>query len=529
LENHDADVITDCVVTTGTRKPRVNTEVPGMMEQGMKSSRRSLLKGVLGGTGALVLGFDPVHRSWVTSAFADSPVIAIPDLDGVLRTDAATLAAFADDFGHIVHRTPIAVLQPASVEDVVNAVRFCRRHDIQVVARGQGHSTGGQTQVQGGLVIDSSTLNAIEHIGPEHATVQAGLRWKDLLATSIPLGLAPPALTGFVGLSIGGTLSMGGIGAAGFRKGAQVDNVLELDVVTGEGELKTCSPERNALLFNAVLGGVGQYGVIVRAKLPMVPAPPNARNYIIPYTDAGVFFADMHTLTSGGKIDGVYGQIAPDGHGGWVYLINAVKFFASSPPDDAVILAGLNFPPPALQATNMDTFSYYTFVDNLIAFLQSIGLLNIPHVWGDVFLPASRTPAFVQSSLAALTPADLGPAGFVLLFPLRNAHGVDVGDREDDSSAPLAFRLPREQTVFLFDVLTSGSPSDPNYASTQLAKARARFEAARAIGGTLYPIGSTPMSKADWAAQYGFIFPLLRRAKELYDPEHIMTPGAGIF
>jgi FAD/FMN-containing dehydrogenase len=37
------------------------------------------------------------------------------------------------------------------------------------------------------------------------------------------------------------------------------------------------------------------------------------------------------------------------------------------------------------------------------------------------------------------------------------------------------------------------------------------------------------MSKADWAAQYGFIFPILRRAKELYDPEHIMTPGAGIF
>lgn len=41
----------------------------------------------------------------------------------------------------------------------------------------------------------------------------------------------------FIELSIGGTLSLGGIGSQSFRFGPQVDNVLELQVVTGAGDL----------------------------------------------------------------------------------------------------------------------------------------------------------------------------------------------------------------------------------------------------------------------------------------------------
>jgi FAD/FMN-containing dehydrogenase len=93
----------------------------------------------------------------------------------------------------------------------------------------------------------------------------------------------------------------------------------------------------------------------------------------------------------------------------------------------------------------------------------------------------------------------------------------------------IAFRLPSERLVFLFDVLTAGDPADPTYAPTQIPKARARFEAARAIGGTLYPIGSTPMSKQDWAQQYGPLYPVLRALKAVFDPANILTPGPGIF
>lgn len=173
-------------------------------------------------------------------------------------------------------------------------------------------------------------------------------------------------------------------------------------------------------------------------------------------------------------------------------------------------------PPPQLTTTDMTAFQYDTLVDG-----QLEALPFGPHVWGDLFLPGSQTSSFVQSALAQITPADLAPpgfVGFVLLFPVKNLFPNAV-----------AFRLPNEASVFLFDVLTAGDPTVPNYAATQIPTARARFEAARAIGGTPYPIGSTPMSKADWAQQYGVLYPVPQVAKQTFDPANILTPGPGIF
>jgi FAD/FMN-containing dehydrogenase len=424
------------------------------------------------------------------------------------------------------------------VNDVVAAVQFCRTHGIKVAARGQGHSTLGQSQVAAGLVIDSSTLNKIEQIGTGFAIVQAGVTWFDFLAKSIPdgapSGQKPAVITGFTGLSVGGTISMGGIGPASFRYGAIVDNVIELEVVTGDGVLRTCSATENPFLFAAVVGGVGQFGIIVRAKVALVGVQGQARSYLINYVDFPTFFGDMNTLVSAGKVDGVYALIVPNvppnspagtlppPGAPWVYQINAVKnFAASSPPVDSDILAGLHIPGPPLglvPPVNFPTFIYDTLVDQLFATFPPF-IANLPHVWGDVFLPASRTGTFVPAALAALTPADLGAAGFILLFPVKNMFPKAI-----------AFRLPNEKNVFLFDVLTSGAlPPDSDYAADQIDNARTRFEQARAVGGTLYPIGSTPMAIADWERQYGLLYPILSAAKEIFDPAHILTPGPGIF
>jgi hypothetical protein len=54
--------------------------------------------------GGCYIGFDVANRSWVTSTSAVSLFESLPPLSGVLYTDNTTLAAAADDFGHIVHR-----------------------------------------------------------------------------------------------------------------------------------------------------------------------------------------------------------------------------------------------------------------------------------------------------------------------------------------------------------------------------------------------------------------------------------------
>jgi cytokinin dehydrogenase len=439
--------------------------------------------------------------------------ISLPALEGALVTDEATLTACARDFGRVVRRMPSAVLRPAAVRDVVEALRSCGDQGLPVAARGQGHSTAGQAQVESGLVIDMSTLHGIGPIQDGLVRVQGGATWRQVLNRTVPLGWSPPVVTGYTGLSVGGTLSMGGIGAASFRHGPQVDNVLALQLVTGEGELVTCSPDERPELFSAVLGGVGQYGVIVEATLALTPIAPRARYHLLGYDDADAFFTDLRTLTTRDRVDGLYGQILPGAQGGWSYLLHAVEFFSSTPSDSA-LLAGLRSAHGARTVMDLDTLSFATVVDEQ---LEALGLIHLPRVWRDVFLPGSRIEAFVADALAELTAEELGPAGFVLLFPIRNA------------ARPYALRLPEEEQVVLFDICSSGSPEDPDYLPTQLAKARTMYERARALGGTLYPIGSTPLTREDWRAHYGPGYWALRGAKEDYDPGNILTPGAGIF
>ena len=98
------------------------------------------------------------------------PFDRVPPLDGVLVTDPTSLAGAARDVGEIVHDTPVAVLRPGSVEDIQKMIRFCRRFRIKAAARGQGHTTFGQSQVEGGLVIEMGTLNAIHSIAPAPQT-----------------------------------------------------------------------------------------------------------------------------------------------------------------------------------------------------------------------------------------------------------------------------------------------------------------------------------------------------------------------
>lgn len=50
--------------------------------------------------------------------------------------------------------------------------------------------------------------------------------------------------------------------------------------LSGEGDFVTCSPNNNAELFYGVLGGLGQFGVISRARIALEPAPKRVRIFL---------------------------------------------------------------------------------------------------------------------------------------------------------------------------------------------------------------------------------------------------------
>lgn len=486
--------------------------------EGTTFSRRAALAAL----GAVaVTGFDPVARSWIGTAHAASAFDAVPRLDGTLVTDPSVLSSYATDAGSQIHKMPIAVLRPGSVRDIQKMVRFCRRLGIRVAARGQGHTTFGQAQVEGGLIVDMGSLSSIHSIGPRHAVVDAGLKWSDLVTATFAEGLKPPVLTGYIGLSIGGTLSVGGISGGNYR-GAQVDHVKELEVVTGTGEVVCCSEDHERQLFLSVLAGLGQCGIITRATVELVPAKPLARVYLLNYTDNAVFFSDLRKLLDRGEFDDIYNLWVPDGAGGWVYQLNAVRFFdPAAPPSDAQLLRGLNYDASTAVIQDVPFLDYAFRVDGAIEFFKQIGLWHdVLHPWYDVFLPDAAVEDYVGDVVPSLTPEDVGTTGFLLLFPLKRSR----------LRRPL-LRVPQDEWVYLFDILTAANVPGPNpeFAARMLQRNRTLFERARSVGGTRYPIGTLTFTKSDWVQHYGEMYPWFKKAKNRFDPSRILTPGPGIF
>jgi len=151
-------------------------------------TRRGFLAGL--GSAALVFGFDPTTRRWISMAPA-APFDHLPPLDGSIVTDVTSLAHYAREAGGIIHNTPIAVLIPGSVRDIQKMVKFCRRHGIKVAVRGQDHTTFKQSQGDGALVIDIATVDEIYSVSAANADVGAGLIGKQLVTTAVPLGGRP--------------------------------------------------------------------------------------------------------------------------------------------------------------------------------------------------------------------------------------------------------------------------------------------------------------------------------------------------
>jgi FAD/FMN-containing dehydrogenase len=412
------------------------------------------------------------------------------------------------------------VLEPGDINDIVVMLRFCNEQQILAAPRGQGHATFGQAQTQGGLVIDTSPLAEVS-VGTGTVTADAGARWSSVVQATLAQGLTPPVFADYLELSVGGTLSAGGIGGTTPHFGAQVDNVLELEVVTGAGDRVVCSPTRQPDLFHAVLAGLGQCAVLVRATIRLLPAPGNVRHYILFYPSVEALTADQRRVLADGRFSFAEGEaeLNPDGPG-WLFFLEAGAYFDDVPPDDQQLIGDLNYQRGTEQ---IDTVGYFDFLNRLapaVAFLESTGEWFDPHPWWNVFLPDTATDSFVSGVMAGLTEADIGASGVILLYPLRRAA----------LRAPL-LRVPDEPVVFLFSLLRTAAPDSGGAlsADAMIAANRGLFEQVRRLGGHEYPIGSIPMSPRDWQQHFGPQWPFLSAARHRYDPRGILTPGQGIF
>jgi len=166
---------------------------------------------------------------------------------------------------------PLAVVYCESAIDVSRTILWARANGVAIAPRSGGHSYAGYSTTAG-VVIDVSRLASITvNAAAGTVGIGAGARLMDVYRELATHGLAIPGgscpTVGIAGLALGG-----GVGFSGRKLGLTSDNVRSFTMVTADGVVRPCTPQRNPNLFWAGRGGGGgNFGIATRFTLTTHP------------------------------------------------------------------------------------------------------------------------------------------------------------------------------------------------------------------------------------------------------------------
>ena len=165
---------------------------------------------------------------------------------------------------------PAGIAYCRNPHDVATCLAFAGRFGLPVAARCGGHSYAGWSSTSG-LIVDVTRMAGVNVSGTT-ATVGAGTRLIDFYSGLSAHGRAVPGgscpTVGVSGLTLGG-----GVGVVARAYGLTCDNVSSLQIVTADGQVRTCDGSQNSDLFWACRGGGGgNFGVVTSFTYRTHPA-----------------------------------------------------------------------------------------------------------------------------------------------------------------------------------------------------------------------------------------------------------------
>ena len=241
----------------------------------------------------------PSSHTSQTSAAIDLQAL-VDDLRSVLPsaavlTDPESLRPYECDGLSAYRQLPMAVLLPDTVEQVRNILYICNRQHIPVVARGAGTSlSGGALPLQDGVLLSLAKFNKVLEIDVNNrvARVQPGVRNLAISQAVSQYGLYyAPDPSSQIACTIGGNVAENAGGVHCLKYGLTVHNVMQIKVLTMEGELLTLGTAASDApgydLLALMTGSEGLLGVIVEVTVKLLPKPQASQVLLAAFNDVG--------------------------------------------------------------------------------------------------------------------------------------------------------------------------------------------------------------------------------------------------
>ncbi len=140
------------------------------------------------------------------------------------------------------------------------------------ISRGMGRSYGDAAVTAGGAVIDHTRLNRFLAFDPQSGVLEceAGATLEEIIATFLPRGWFLPTTPGTKFVTVGGAIASDVHGKNHHVDGSFGDAMVDLRLLTADGRILHCSPQENADVFWATIGGMGLTGAILSARFGLI-------------------------------------------------------------------------------------------------------------------------------------------------------------------------------------------------------------------------------------------------------------------
>ena len=122
--------------------------------------------------------------------------------------------------------------------------------------------------------LDVSAFSGVLSVGDGVADVLGMTTYEDLVDATLPSGQVPLVVPQLKTITLGGAVTGVGIESSSFRNGTPHESVLEMDVLTGDGQVVTCSRTLNSDLFYGFPNSYGTLGYALRLRIELEPTRP---------------------------------------------------------------------------------------------------------------------------------------------------------------------------------------------------------------------------------------------------------------